>query len=114
MMKGKVVLVNFPFDDLSSAKVRPAVCLTYPIGPNAHIVLGFITSRIFPVSLETDIIFDTRHPDFAASGLDKPSTLRLDHLITLRRSMIRRELGQLSAVTQGQISDKLCQLFTAL
>lgn len=113
MAKGKVVLVNFPFDDLSSAKVRPAVCLTYLIGSNAHIVLAFITSRLFPVSLETDIIFDTHHPDFATSGLDKPSTLRLNRLITLRRAMIRRELGQLSAVTQTQISDKLCQLFTA-
>lgn len=32
MTKGKVVLVPFPFDDLSSTKVRPAVCLTNPIG----------------------------------------------------------------------------------
>ncbi len=30
MNKGKVVLVPFPFDDLSSTKVRPAVCLTEP------------------------------------------------------------------------------------
>ncbi|HXU31960.1 MAG TPA: type II toxin-antitoxin system PemK/MazF family toxin, partial [Thermoanaerobaculia bacterium] len=29
--KHKVVLVPFPFDDLSSTKVRPAVCLTEPI-----------------------------------------------------------------------------------
>ena len=32
MTKGKVVLVPFPFDDLSVAKGRPAVCLTNPIG----------------------------------------------------------------------------------
>ncbi len=32
MTKGKVVLGPFPFDDLSTAKVRPAVCLTEPIG----------------------------------------------------------------------------------
>jgi len=30
MTRGKVVLVPFPFDDLSAAKVRPAVCLTDP------------------------------------------------------------------------------------
>lgn len=30
MTKYKVVLVPFPFDDLSSSKVRPAVCLTEP------------------------------------------------------------------------------------
>lgn len=27
-------LVSFPFDDFSSSKVRPAVCLTEPIGPH--------------------------------------------------------------------------------
>jgi mRNA interferase MazF len=31
---GRVVLIPFPFDDLSGAKVRPAVCLTEPIGPH--------------------------------------------------------------------------------
>ena len=28
MTKGKIVLLPFPFDDLSTAKLRPAVCLT--------------------------------------------------------------------------------------
>lgn len=30
MTKGKVVLVPFPFDDLTADKVRPALCLTDP------------------------------------------------------------------------------------
>jgi DNA-directed RNA polymerase subunit RPC12/RpoP len=33
MMRGKVVLVPFPFDDLVATKVRPAVCLTDPRAP---------------------------------------------------------------------------------
>jgi mRNA interferase MazF len=57
MMKHKVVLVPFPFDDLSSSKVRPAVCLTDPIGPHDHIILAFITSRIPDSPLETDLIW---------------------------------------------------------
>ena len=46
MVKGKVVLVLFPFDDLTSAKLRPAVCLTDPIGSHRHVVLAFITKLI--------------------------------------------------------------------
>ncbi len=46
MIKGKVVLVLFPFDDLSAAKVRPAVCLTEAVGAYRHVVLAFITNRI--------------------------------------------------------------------
>lgn len=33
-MRGHIVLVPFPFDDLSAAKLRPAVCLTEPVGPH--------------------------------------------------------------------------------
>lgn len=36
MIRGKIVLVPFPFDDLSTTKVRPAVCLTERIGPHDH------------------------------------------------------------------------------
>ena len=86
--KGKVVLVPFPFDDLSSAKVRPAVCLTNPIGRYHHVILAFITSRINPKKLKKDIVLDTSHQDFAASGLHKPSTLRLNCLMTVGKSKI--------------------------
>ena len=54
MMKGKVVLVPFPFDDLSTTKVRPAVCLTDPVGPHRHVVMAFISSRMSIDQLETD------------------------------------------------------------
>jgi mRNA interferase MazF len=111
-MKGKIVLIQFPFDDLSDRKVRPAYCLTQPIGNYQHIIFALITSRISSTPLTTDILFQPQHPDFALSGLQKPSTLRLDHLITLRQSMIRRELGHLSPITQSEISAILCQLLT--
>ena len=49
MMKGKVVLVPFPFDDLSTSKVRPAVCLTYPVGPHRHVIMALISSQTQPI-----------------------------------------------------------------
>lgn len=65
MIKYKVVLVPFPFDDLSSSKVRPAVCLTDPIGPHRHVVLAFITSRIPASPLSTDFIIDSKDKAFS-------------------------------------------------
>jgi mRNA interferase MazF len=112
MIKGKVVLIPFPFDDLSTTKVRPAVCLTNSIGKYNHIILALITSQIPTDLLETDIVLDTSHPDFAASGLHKPSTIRLDHLMTVRKSLVRRELGALSSATQNQLTEKLCKLLS--
>jgi mRNA interferase MazF len=72
MTKGKVVLVPFPFDDLSATKVRPAVCLTEPIGPHRHVILAFITSRIPAPLLNTGLVLDASHADFAATGLRVP------------------------------------------
>ncbi len=109
-MKGKVVLIQFPFDDLSSSKVRSAYCLTDAIGIYQHIIFVLITSRIPKTPLNTDIILQPGHPDFASSGLRQVSNLHLDHLVTLRQSLIRRELGSLTSETQVSIANTLCRI----
>ena len=107
MTKGKLVLIPFPFDDLSGAKVRPAVCLTNPVGPHRHVVLAFMTSRRPTDFLETDIeLSPTDVP-----GLRVPSVLRLHRLITVSTALIKRELGQLPANIQATVDGKLQTLF---
>lgn len=96
MTRGKVVLVPFPFDDLTATKVRPAICLTDPIGPYRHIILAFITSQIPTDLLESDLVIDSSYTGFAKTGLRVPSTLQLHRLMTITSSMIRRELGELA------------------
>jgi mRNA interferase MazF len=111
MTKYKVVLVPFPFDDLSSNKVRPAVCLTQPIGPHRHVILAFITSRVTTEPLTTDLVLDSSDPDFALTGLRVSSTLQVHRLMTATTALIRRELGQLSPKTQAEVDDHLRKLF---
>ena len=55
-VRSRIVLVPFPFDDLTSTKVRPAVCLTDEIGPHHHVVLAFITSQVPELPSATDIV----------------------------------------------------------
>jgi mRNA interferase MazF len=111
MIKHKVVLVPFPFDDLSSSKVRPAVCLTDPIGPHRHVILAFITSRVSAQLLATDLVLDSSDPDFASTGLRISSTLQLHRLMTATMALIRRELGQLSPRMRAEVDDRLRKLF---
>jgi mRNA interferase MazF len=111
MTKHKVVLVPFPFDDLSSNKVRPAVCLTDPIGPYDHIILAFISSRVSASQLETDLVIDPSNPDFASMGLRVSSTLQLHRLMTATKTLLRRELGTLPSAMQAQVDDRLRKLF---
>ena len=110
MTKGKVVLVPFPFDDLSATKVRPAVCLTEPIGPHRHVILAFITSRIPAALLDTDLVLDASHADFASTWLRVSSTLQLHRLMTATTSLIRREMGELSPARQTEAANKLRKL----
>jgi mRNA interferase MazF len=111
MMRDKVVLVPFPFDDLSTTKVRPAVCLTGPIGTHRHVIMAFITSRTPADLLETDLILNSGQADFAMTGLRVTSTLRLHRLMTVTTVLIRRELGELSPRMQDEVANRLRRLF---
>lgn len=111
MTSGRVVLIPFPFDDLSGTKVRPAVCLTEPVGPHGHVVVAFITSRAQPANLETDIILRPRDPDFGQTGLRVPSTICLHRLMTIAGSTVLRELGSLSETRLADIRLRLRRLF---
>ncbi len=112
MIRGKVVLVPFPFDDFSGTKVRPAVCLTDPIGTHRHIILAFISSRIPADSLETDLILDSAQADFAATGLRVSSALQLHRVMTVTAPFLQRELGELSPQMQDEVNNKLRKLFS--
>lgn len=111
MTKHKVVLVPFPFDDLSSSKVRPAVCLTDPIGPHHHVVLAFVTSHVPSKLLPSDLVLRSEDSDFALTGLRVSSTLQLHRLMTATTAFILRQLGQLSPEMQKGVNERLRELF---
>ena len=111
MTKGRIVLVPFPFDDMTASKVRPAVCLTDPIGPYRHIVVAFVSSQV-PVDIAaTDVLLNPQRADFGATGLRVASVLRLHRLVTLTTGLIHRELGKLSQASQQEVDQKLAVLF---
>jgi mRNA interferase MazF len=109
--RGKVVLVPFPFDDLSSTKVRPAVCSSDPVGEHRHVVVAFLTSRLPDAPLDSDLLLQCADPEVQGMGLRVDSTLRLHRLVTLSTEMFRRELGKVSPFLQTQIDDRLRRLF---
>jgi mRNA interferase MazF len=111
MTKNKIVLVPFPFDDLSTDKVRPAICLTDPIGIHRHVVLAFITSRIADKPLLSDFVINVNDPEFVKTGLRVSSMVQLHRLLTVTTSLFRRELGTVSSSMETQINNRLRTLF---
>ena len=110
-MRHRVVLVPFPFDDLSGSKVRPAVCLTDAVGAHRHVVLAFITSAVPPRLEPTDVLLNPGSADFADSGLRVRSALRLHRMGTVSATIIQRQLDVLTPSLQAQVQQRLRTLF---
>jgi mRNA interferase MazF len=110
-MRYKVILVPFPFDDLTGNKVRPAVCLTDAIGAHRHVVLAFITSVVPSKPEPTDLLLDPGHADFARTGLRVRSALRLHRMVTVSATIIQRQLGVLTPNLQVQVQQRLRTVF---
>jgi mRNA interferase MazF len=111
--QGDVVLVAFPFTDLSTAKTRPALIVS---SDSFHrdaldIILVGITSQIDGKTAPSDFLLsleDQRH-----AGLPKPSLVRLGKIVTLDRRLIRKKLGHMPPSTLSHLIAILHHLFSA-
>ncbi|MEW6659693.1 MAG: type II toxin-antitoxin system PemK/MazF family toxin [Thermodesulfobacteriota bacterium] len=98
LKRGQVVLVRYPFTDLTTAKVRPAVILSPEpfLSRGDDIVLLFISSIIPPDPLPSDLVLTPEDPAFAATGLKYPSVFRGHKITVLHKSLVQRVLGVLN------------------
>jgi mRNA interferase MazF len=102
--RGDVLLVPFPFSDLSTTKVRPAVVIS---GSQYHstqpdILLAAITSKL---SVSRDP-FDYPLSDWQAAGLRYPSAFK-PVLFTLEPGRVILRIGSLTAADMTEIDSRL-------
>lgn len=88
-VKGDIVVVNFPFSDLSDSKKRPALVLADLIGDD--IILCQITSKnagdIYAITL--------LQIDFSSGSLYKPGNIRPNRLFTADKKIIIKKIGRI-------------------
>jgi len=105
----EIVKVPFPFTDVKSTKVRPALILSSAKHFNAKIglsVMAMITSvkpnqDLWPA----DIVIE----DLQLAGLNIPSFIRFK-IFTLDHRLILDRLGKLSEVDQNSVRKKLKEI----
>lgn len=102
MRKGDVVLVPFPFTDLSSTKRRPAVVL---VDDEDDVTLAFITTQLH-WKKEWDLFLEPTE----SNGLKKKSIVRLAKITTLEKNLILGRLGTFSASRLKELNKKLKML----
>lgn len=108
--QGTIVLVPFPFSDLSATKVRPAVVLS-SAKHGEDIIFAFISSGSAR-SENFDIAVKTIDPYFSRTGLKTNSVIRVAKLATLDKKIILGEIGNLGPGHLKQIKISLKNLFS--
>ena len=107
-MRGKIVLLPFPFDDFSATKVRPALCLSDAIGPHNHVVVAFISSKLSEQPERFDVIMRQEDREFPATGLRVDSVPKINRMVTVTVEQLLTELGTVSGEYLLCIDESLC------
>ncbi len=99
MAKGDIVLITFPFTDLSGSKLRPAVVIS---DNSLDLTVCFITTQI-QWQESTDVLL---LPNMV-NGLKKQSLIRISKISTLDRKLVKGLLGKLSKTELADLNQKL-------
>jgi mRNA interferase MazF len=105
--KWDVILVPFPFTDLSSAKRRPALIVSPDsYNQNKDVVIAYVTSRV-----NTPLRFgDYKLQKWKEAGLPKSSLVRMK-LATIDKTIIVKKLGKLENIDSEEIEKILLTFF---
>jgi mRNA interferase MazF len=108
MKKWDIVLLTYPFTDLSATKVRPALV----ISPNSYnqnsqdAVFILITTNTARRS-QYDIVVEKTHPEFSPTGLRYDSAIRIDKIFALSKKLVTTTLGRCGQQLQLEIAKQL-------
>jgi len=108
--KGDIVLIPFPFTDLSLTKLRPGVVLFIDNKRNDLVVCFISSQNLIHLSPEEFLISET-DPEFADTGLKFTSKVRVSRLVTIDKSLITRKLGKLGLNLSEKLNDCLKKIF---
>ena len=99
MVKGDIVLITFPFTDLTGSKLRPTVVLA---DTELDITVCFITTQ-----LQWQDPADVQLLPTSFNGLRKQSLMRTNKIATLDKTLAKGLLGRLTPVELNDLNNKL-------
>ncbi len=100
-VKGDVVVIPFPFSDLSQSKRRPALVIAPLRGED--VILCQLTSR----TIGDNYAIPVDEADFASGRLKQPGNIRPNRLFTADTHIILYRVGHLKAEKLAEVIDKL-------
>ena len=106
LVKGDVVVIPFPFSDLSASKKRPAIIVANLTGDDQIVAQITSVARTdnYSISLETK--------DFKNGKLPHSSVIRPNKLFTADKSLIAYKAGSTNDKKLKEIEKTLVNIFT--
>ena len=106
MITGTIVLIPFPFSELTNIKVRPALVVCETKDKHRDLMLCAISSVIPDVLGDSEILLQ---PD-KVNKLRVRSVIKVDRIMTLKQGAIIATLGSLTASEAGRFKQKIIEL----
>ena len=103
-VKGDVVVVPFPFSDLSQSKRRPALVIAVLEGNDA--ILCQITSKTIKDTYSISI----NDTDFASGSLRQPGNIRPNRLFTADSHIILYRAGSIKKEKLTQVVERIVEI----
>ena len=97
-----IVLVHFPFDDLSASKLRPGLVLAES-RPNSYLVAAVTSQEKRKIQGAIEIT----KAHLSEGKLNRTSYIRPDVLFTAHDSIVERRVGRLQAETHSTIIEAI-------
>ena len=105
-VKGEVIVLPFPYTDLSTIKKRPALVIATLRGEK--IILAQITT----VKREDEDLISLAKKDFQSGFLKQDSFIMPSIISTAESSTVAYKVGKIKQEKIKEMEKKLCEIFT--
>lgn len=92
MKTGNIILVPFPFSELTNIKVRPAVVISTTKDKYEDVIVSAISSVIPDSISANEIIIESN----SVNNLRVKSVLKVDRIVTIKKESVIAMIGSLS------------------
>ena len=108
MKRGELVIVDFRSNN-PGLGVRPALILQNDNdnGRMSNTIVAQVTTNVKRAHEESQYLIGLSHPDWANSGLRRPSVVNCSNIYTVEQRDVVKVIGALSEATMGEINECL-------
>jgi mRNA interferase MazF len=106
-VKGEVVVVPFPFSNLTNSTKRPALVVAELLGDD--VILCQITTGNRPDGYSIPL----SKSDFATGSIHLDSSIRPSRLFTADSNIIIKSIGKLSVTKMAEVEEKIIEILTS-